>query len=93
MPDMGTRAWIRRTAQLFGEPMAADEIVRYAQIIGIQPNRLISCYDKSGTATARRIIRELYTKEELEEAESGVTAVLEARRKAIRGKYYLYDKQ
>jgi hypothetical protein len=92
MPDMATRAWIRRAAKLFGEPVPANDIAYYARIIGIQPNRLITCMNESGTATARHITRSLYTKEEMEKAKSGVTAVSKDRRAAIRSEYYLYDK-
>lgn len=92
MPDMATRGWIRRAAKLFGEPIPANDIAHYAGVLGIQPNRLLKCMTDSGTATVRHIIRELYTQEELEEAESGVTAVSAARRTAIRSKFYLYDR-
>ena len=92
MPDMATRAWIRRAAKLFGGPVPVNDIAHYAGVIGIQANRLLPCMTGSGTATVRHIIRELYTKEEMEEAESGVTAVSEARRTAIRGKFYRYNR-
>lgn len=92
MPDMATRAWIRRAAKLFGEPVPANDIAHYATLIGIQSNRLLASITDSGTASVRHIIRELYTKEEMEQAESGTTTVSKARREAIRSKYYLCDK-
>lgn len=93
MPDMPARSWFRRVAKLFGEQLSANDIVTHAELIGIEnPNRLLTCIQNSGTATARQIIRLLYTKEEMEE-KTGMAAVSQERRDAIRSEYYLYDKK
>lgn len=90
---MANSAWIRRTAKMFGKPVSASDIACHAELIGIQPNRLLACMAPSGTATVRRITSALYTRQEREESESEVTAVPEDCRTAIRSEYCLYDKK
>jgi hypothetical protein len=93
MPDMVTRVWIRQVAKMCGEPVSANDIAHHAQKIGIEPpNRLLTCMASSGTATARHIVRALYTKRQMEEAGSAVGFVSKDIRDSIRGKYYFYNK-
>lgn len=87
MPDIRARPWFLRVAKRFGEQLSTPTICEHANKIGIPPNTLIGCIGSSGTETTRKIIREIFSKGDLE-SKSGPEAVSKETRESIRSKYY-----
>lgn len=86
MPDIKARSWFVRIARIFGRDISANDIVQHSRLIGFtNPNYLLGCISNNGTETARKIVRHLYSKEELL-SKSGPKVVSEEKRKVIRGK-------
>lgn len=92
MPDIHSRSWIIRVAKLFQQQLSANDIVTHARHIGISnPNKLLNCIQNRGTHTAREIVRVICSQETLL-TKPGKEGVLEEKRQAIRGEYYLIEK-
>lgn len=87
MPDIRARSWFIRIARMFSKHISPNDILQHSRLIGFaNPNQLLGCICDNGTETARKIVRNLYSKEELI-SKSGTQVVSEQKRKVIRGKW------
>ncbi|CAF2833266.1 unnamed protein product [Rotaria sp. Silwood2] len=84
LPNAGARSWFINVGKRLGEQLSAKTICEHATLINnINPNALLTCIDDSGTATGRKIIRALFSEEELS-GKTGPEAVSKQLREAIR---------